>query len=112
MKRRTKTHRFYSEKVGFEPTEACTSSDFKSDAIDQLCHLSSNLILVQKCFNVKLFKPKGFNVNSKFLSGKKGFEPLTPWFVATCSSPLSYKPLKSYNSYLIKLLKTNKKVKL
>jgi hypothetical protein len=29
-----------SEKVGFEPTEACTSSDFKSDAIDQLCHLS------------------------------------------------------------------------
>ena len=24
--------------------------------------------------------------------GKKGFEPLTPWFVATCSSPLSYKP--------------------
>ena len=30
-----------SEKVGFEPTEACTSSDFKSDAIDQLCHLST-----------------------------------------------------------------------
>ena len=29
-----------TEKVGFEPTEACTSSDFKSDAIDQLCHLS------------------------------------------------------------------------
>jgi hypothetical protein len=27
--------------VGFEPTEACTSSDFKSDAIDQLCHLST-----------------------------------------------------------------------
>ena len=25
-------------------------------------------------------------------TGKKGFEPLTPWFVATCSSPLSYKP--------------------
>ena len=24
--------------------------------------------------------------------GKKGFEPLTPWFVATCSSPLSYTP--------------------
>ena len=31
-----------TEKVGFEPTEACTSSDFKSDAIDQLCHLSLN----------------------------------------------------------------------
>ena len=42
-----------------------TSSDFKSDAIDQLCHFSI---------------------------GKKGFEPLTPWFVATCSNPLSYKP--------------------
>ena len=27
-----------------------------------------------------------------FYLGKKGFEPLTPWFVATCSSPLSYKP--------------------
>ena len=25
-------------------------------------------------------------------TGKKGFEPLTPWFVAMCSSPLSYKP--------------------
>ena len=24
--------------------------------------------------------------------GKKGFEPLTQWFVTTCSSPLSYKP--------------------
>ena len=34
----------YSEKVGFEPTEACTSSDFKSDAIDQLCHLSKYFI--------------------------------------------------------------------
>jgi hypothetical protein len=31
--------------VGFEPTEACTSSDFKSDAIDQLCHLSNKSIL-------------------------------------------------------------------
>ena len=27
----------------------------------------------------------------KTISGKKGFEPLTPWFVAMCSSPLSYK---------------------
>ena len=33
---------YLSEKVGFEPTEACTSSDFKSDAIDQLFHLSFN----------------------------------------------------------------------
>ena len=32
-----------------------------------------------------------FNLKSLIL-GKKGFEPLTPWFVATCSSPLSYKP--------------------
>lgn len=35
------------------------------------------------------------------LSGKKGFEPLTPWFVATCSSPLSYKPLVTLNLSLI-----------
>ena len=33
------------EKVGFEPTEACTSSDFKSDAINHLCHLSSYYII-------------------------------------------------------------------
>ncbi len=24
---------------------------------------------------------------------KEGFEPLTSWFVATCSNPLSYMPL-------------------
>ena len=24
--------------------------------------------------------------------GEKGFEPPTPWFVATCSNPPSYKP--------------------
>ena len=39
--------------MGFEPTEACTSSDFKSDAIDQLCHLSYALILSEKGMNVK-----------------------------------------------------------
>nr|YP_009294542.1 hypothetical protein Aspa_146 [Asparagopsis taxiformis]AOM66025.1 hypothetical protein Aspa_146 [Asparagopsis taxiformis] len=27
------------------------------------------------------------------ISGKEGFEPPTPWFVAMCSNPLSYKPL-------------------
>jgi hypothetical protein len=25
--------------------------------------------------------------------GEEGFEPPTPWFVATCSSPLSYTPM-------------------
>jgi hypothetical protein len=24
--------------------------------------------------------------------GEEGFKPPTPWFVATCSNPLSYKP--------------------
>ena len=28
-------------------------------------------------------------------TGQEGFEPPTPWSVATCSSPLSYKPLRS-----------------
>ena len=28
----------------------------------------------------------------KTKTGEKGFEPLTPWSVATCSSPLSYTP--------------------
>ena len=26
---------------------------------------------------------------------KEGFEPPTPWFVATCSNPLSYRPTPS-----------------
>ena len=42
-----------SEKVGFEPTEACTSSDFKSDAIDQLCHLSIEPMVDNKRLYVK-----------------------------------------------------------
>lgn len=35
-------------------------------------------------------------------TGQEGFEPPTPWSVATCSSPLSYKPLtrESYNNIL------------
>ena len=37
----------------------------------------------------------------KLKTGKKGFEPLTPWFVATCSSPLSYKPFCSINKVMI-----------
>jgi hypothetical protein len=31
-------------RVGFEPTEPEDSSDFKSDAIDQLCHLAKRLV--------------------------------------------------------------------
>lgn len=31
-------------------------------------------------------KPMGLIV------GEEGFEPPTPWFVATCSNPLSYRP--------------------
>ncbi|KAF2939342.1 hypothetical protein DAI22_03g185701 [Oryza sativa Japonica Group] len=27
--------------------------------------------------------------------GEEGFEPPTPWFVATCSNPLSYRPTPS-----------------
>ena len=26
--------------------------------------------------------------------GEEGFEPPTPWFVATCSNPLSYRPYR------------------
>ena len=38
-----------------------------------------------------LATPQGKERKS-FVLGKKGLEPLTPWFVATCSNPLSYKP--------------------
>ncbi len=31
-------------------------------------------------------------------TGEEGFEPPTPWSVATCSSPLSYTPLQELNS--------------
>jgi cyclic pyranopterin monophosphate synthase len=34
-----------------------------------------------------------------YRTGGKGFEPLTPWSVATCSSPLSYTPLRGINPY-------------
>lgn len=33
--------------------------------------------------------------------GEKGFEPLTPWFVATCSGPLSYRPYTYKLQHLI-----------
>ena len=45
---------------------------------------------------------------SKSTLGNKGFEPLTPWFVATCSSPLSYKP---YFAGVVGLEPTNSGVK-
>ena len=54
----------------------------------------------------KFFKIISFNVK---VLGKKGFEPLTPWFVATCSSPLSYKP--KIQTYKYMLLKFNSLVK-
>ena len=40
-----------------------------------------------------------------FRTGQEGFEPPTPWSVATCSSPLSYKPLtrESNNSTVCNL---------
>ena len=28
----------------------------------------------------------------KLVVSEEGFEPPTPWFVATCSNPLSYRP--------------------
>ncbi len=34
-----------ADRVGFEPTVPFGTSDFKSDAIDQLCHLS---VLVER----------------------------------------------------------------
>ena len=34
------------ERGGFEPPEPWDSSDFKSDAIDQLCHLSKICFLI------------------------------------------------------------------
>jgi hypothetical protein len=33
-------------------------------------------------------------------TGQEGFEPPTPWFVATCSSPLSYKPVPIQYYYI------------
>jgi hypothetical protein len=43
------------------------------------------------------------NYGKKFYlySGKEGFEPPTPWFVATCSSPLSYKPCSLFKKYTL-----------
>ena len=57
--------------VGFEPT----SGGVKVRSLNRLATPQNTYLNYQ---TIKL--------------GKKGFEPLTPWFVATCSSPLSYKP--------------------
>ena len=37
------SHKNRKEREGFEPSEPLDSSDFKSDAIDQLCHLSNKV---------------------------------------------------------------------
>lgn len=42
-------------------------------------------------------------IQNNFLS-KEGFEPPTLWFVATCSSPLSYMPFNIKFFYMQKLL--------
>lgn len=42
-------------------------------------------------------------------TGQEGFEPPTPWFVATCSSPLSYKPVPIQFYYINKSLFMKKK---
>ena len=43
----------------------------------------------QKCTNSK----DGACAFKIIEMGEEGFEPPTPWFVATCSGPLSYTPL-------------------
>ena len=39
---------------------------------------------------------------SNLFTGKEGLEPPTPWFVATCSNPLSYKPNTRYDCSIFK----------
>jgi hypothetical protein len=41
----------------------------------------------------KLSEWESFLLNN---TGEEGFEPPTPWSVATCSSPLSYTPLQAF----------------
>ncbi len=40
--------------------------------------------------------PVSIDHNKMMTMGEEGFEPPTPWFVATCSSPLSYTPMSLY----------------
>ncbi|PPD67340.1 hypothetical protein GOBAR_DD35779 [Gossypium barbadense] len=51
------------------------------------------------CFNIgcpsathlpQLHRERSFSFG--LVVGEEGFEPPTPWFVATCSNPLSYRP--------------------
>ena len=73
----------------------------KEQLIKDLNHESEHRITLSFYKYVKLenlveLRKLNINVNLRIniirVLGKKGFEPLTPWFVATCSSPLSYKP--------------------
>ncbi len=57
-------------------------------------------LLSQIKIDVKSFQNQNAEGKLTLLSalqgtGQEGFEPPTPWSVATCSSPLSYKPLRS-----------------
>ncbi len=40
----------------------------------------------------KVLPPKRGTLPQKGGVGEEGFEPPTPWFVTTCSNPLSYRP--------------------
>jgi hypothetical protein len=63
---------------------------------------------LDKIFNKTATKKEQDNLLScSFLcetvsTGEEGFEPPTPWSVATCSSPLSYTPLSASNINTLK----------
>ncbi|KAK9122080.1 hypothetical protein Syun_019697 [Stephania yunnanensis] len=52
--------------------------------------LGATLALAQR--DIKRSKGKGPSPLFGPIVGEEGFEPPTPWFVATCSNPLSYRP--------------------
>nr|NP_569676.1 hypothetical protein PsnuCp071 [Psilotum nudum]NP_569702.1 hypothetical protein PsnuCp097 [Psilotum nudum]BAB84265.1 hypothetical protein [Psilotum nudum]BAB84291.1 hypothetical protein [Psilotum nudum] len=49
-------------------------------------------ILFYHHFDCLLTLPRVRTFALGLIMGEEGFEPPTPWFVATCSDPLSYKP--------------------
>ncbi len=53
--------------------------------------------LTKKKLRQHVLKPVGAFLDA-IETGEEGFEPPTPWSVATCSSPLSYTPLQELNS--------------
>jgi hypothetical protein len=77
----------------FWPLKAINSDIFVRTAMSVNCY--PGLKLMWNHSKIKKRREELTLLSALQGTGQEGFEPPTPWSVATCSSPLSYKPLRS-----------------